>query len=563
MTVYEAIKQEKVIHLRPLTKLIFFIVLSLFLSNASFGFAASRQSVLVLPFNTQGENDLSFLQKGISQMLVTRLGSDGTIDVVDLDAAGQIARSLPKPVSEQAAISLALKLKADYVSFGNLTADGKSVRTDAKLLRAGDGKTMVIFNQTGKNEGEVLQHVKAFAAETLKALGLSATALTKPIPVKESGQQIAVDESRRHPDTLWTGAISTGAEPMRTMASDGKTSASVWRSIKFDSEITSLAIGNVLGNKQNELVIINDYTVSLYRYAEGKLQLIDEVTSEINHTPIRVDVADINQNGRAEIFVTNTYRDSQVKSYVLEWDGSKLAKIVRDAEWYFRVMTMPDKRSALLGQKQGLYDLFEKGIFQLEWQNNKYHESKPISAPQGSSLYAFTSGNALNDGKDVMLAITSGLNLRVFNKAGDVEWTSSERFTGGGTYIQYPSDQRERLVGNEKTVSRYYLPQRIFIEDLDKDGKNDVIFINNKDVMGNYFPNLRIFRSGHVQCLQWDNSGFALKWKTTEVTGQISDMVIGDLKNDGQDEIVFSLVDFPSTALNKGSSYIVSWTIGK
>ncbi len=546
--------------MRPLTKLIFCIVLSLFLSNSSI--AAGRQSVLVLPFNTLGEKDLSFLRKGISQMLITRLGSDGSINVIDMDADSQFAGSLPKHIGEQDAVSLGLKFKADYVSLGNLTADGKGVFTEARLLRTGDGKSILMFSQTGKNEGDVLQHVRSFAAETLKTLGVSVTSLVKPIPMKESAQQV-VDESRRHPDTLWTGSISTGAEPMRTMASDGKTSASVWRSIKFDSDITSLAIGNVLGMKQNELVMISDYTVALYRYAEGKLQLIDEVKSEINHTPIRLDVADINQNGRAEIFVTNTYRDSQVKSYVLEWDGSKLVKIVRDAEWFFRVMTMPDKSSVLLGQKQAFYDLFEKGIFQLEWQNNQYHEFKPISVPQGLSLYAFTSGNALNDGKDVMLAITSGLNLRVFNKAGDAEWTSSERFTGGGTYLQYPSEQRERAVGNEKNVARYYLPQRIFIEDIDKDGKNDVIFINNKDLMANYFPNLRIFRSGHVQCLQWDNTGFALKWRTTEMTGQISDLVIGDLKNDGQDEIVFSLVDFPGTALNKGSSYIVSWTIGK
>ncbi len=97
-------------------------------------------------------------------------------------------------------------------------------------------------------------------------------------------------------------------------------------------------------NKQNELVIINDNSVSLYRYVAGKLELIDEVIGETDHTPIRVDVADINQNGRAEIFVTCLYHDkTQLKSYVLEWDGSKLVKIVQDANWYFRVMTVPGK----------------------------------------------------------------------------------------------------------------------------------------------------------------------------------------------------------------------------
>ena len=107
--------------------------------------------------------------------------------------------------------------------------------------------------------------------------------------------------------------------------------------------------------------MINDNSVSLYRYAAGKLELIDEVIGEMDHTAIRVDVADINQNGRAEIFVTNLYHDkTQLKSYVLEWDGSKLVKIVQDANWYFRVMTVPGKKPVLLGQQRGMTRAFLK-----------------------------------------------------------------------------------------------------------------------------------------------------------------------------------------------------------
>jgi hypothetical protein len=178
-------------------------------------------------------------------------------------------------------------------------------------------------------------------------------------------------------------------------------------------------------------------------------------------------------------------------------------------------------------------------------------------------LYAFSSGNALNDGKDMTIAITSDLRLRVFDQTGDMEWTSSERFTGGGGYLPYPADVNDTRASQEIRNKRYYLPQRIIVFDIDKDGNNELILINNKDLTRNLLPNLRIFRSGHVECLQWEGLAYGLKWRTTEVSGQISDMVVGDLNNDGVDEIVYSVVDIPGSALNSARSYLVSWQLGK
>ena len=170
-------------------------------------------------------------------------------------------------------------------------------------------------------------------------------------------------------------------------------------------------------------------------------------------------MADINQNGRAEIFVTSLYHDkTELKSYVLEWDGSKLVKIVQDADWYFRVMTAPGKKPVLLGQQRGMIELFSKGIHELAWKNGTYAASSLADVPRGLSLYAFSSGNALNDGKDMTVALTSDLRLRVFDQTGDMEWTSSERFTGGGVYMPYPVDVNDssapKNCGKNATICR-------------------------------------------------------------------------------------------------------------
>ncbi|MFH0997894.1 MAG: VCBS repeat-containing protein [Pseudomonadota bacterium] len=543
-----------------LIKFISGVFLIFLLSLSSFSSASGASRVLVLPFDIQSGSDLSFLQKGISQMLVSRLSSDESIEVTSMD--GPPAANSVKPIGEASAISTAAKLTADYVSYGTVTVTNESVRTDARLLRTADGTPLVVFSQTGKNQGDALQQVKSYAAEILKALGSKAPVLIQPMPQPQ--QQTAVDESHRHPDSLWTGAVSAGSTPMRMMTSDGKTEAEVWRSLKFQTEIKGISIGDVLGNKQNELVMINDNAVSLYRYAAGKLELIDEVIGEMDHTPIRVDVADINQNGRAEIFVTNLYHDKTLlKSYVLEWDGSKLVKIVQGANWYFKVLTVPGNKPVLLGQQRGTTELFSKGIYQMAWMNGTYAESSLADVPRGLSLFTFSSGNALNEGKEMTVALTSDLRLRVFDKTGDMEWTSPDRFTGGGGYMPYPVDVNDAKPSAELRNKRYYLPQRVFISDIDKDGHNEVILINNKDFAKNLIPNLRILTSGHVECLQWEGLAFGLKWRTTDVSGQISDMVVGDLNNDGVDEIVYSVIDLPGFAFNSARSYLVSWQLGK
>lgn len=494
-------------------------------------------------------------------MLASRLALNESFEVISLDEPN--SANLSKPVGEAAAVSFAAKFKADYVSYGTVTVTNESVRTDARFVRIADVTPRVIFSQTGINRGEVLQHVKLYSAEILKAMGAKTTALTQPMP-QPLQQQAVVDESQRHPDSLWTGAISTGAEPIRMMASDGKTEADVWRSLKFQAEIKSLAIGDILGDKQNQLVIISDYAISLYHYAAGKLELIDEVMGEMDHTAIRVDVADINQNGRDEIFVTSLYHDKTLlKSYVLEWDGSKLVRIAQGVDWYFRTMPVPGKKPVLLGQQRGMTEFFSGGIYKMDWINGAYIESSLADVPRGLSLYAFSSGNVLNDGKEITAAVTSDLRLRVFDKTGDMEWTSSDRFTGGGAYMPYPVDVNETRASEALRNKRYYLPQRIFISDIDKDGKNEVILLNNTDYMKNLLPNLRIFKSGHIACLQWEALSFGMKWKTAEVSGQISDMVVGDLNNDGVDEIVYSVVDIPGSALNSARSYLVSWQLRK
>ena len=112
-------------------------------------------------------------------------------------------------------------------------------------------------------------------------------------------------------------------------------------------------------------------------------------------------------------------------------------------------------------------------------------------------------------------------------------------------------------------INRLYLPQRIHIADLDKNGKKEVVVVKNHDTSGGIFSRVRIFSGGHFESLEWDNVGLSKHWKTRKFSGYISDYAVGDLNNDGQKELVFALNSKAKGSLGLGSkkSYIVSMKI--
>ena len=85
-----------------------------------------------------------------------------------------------------------------------------------------------------------------------------------------------------------------------------------------------------------------------------------------------------------------------------------------------------------------------------------------------------------------------------------------------------------------------YYPMRILIRDINDDGKNEVITVKNTRL--SRLLEFRKFKHGEIEIRSWDEVGLAVLWKTRELKGYIIDFSIGDFDNDGQDEIVVSLV---------------------
>lgn len=514
--------------------------------------AAGASRLLVLPFTIHSEKDLTFLQNGIRDMLSTRLASEGKVVPVDTEETRQILKKLSGPIDRQAAVELGKRLDADYVIFGSLTFFGESISTDARFIDIRQNKPLIVFSQSGKSHDDVISHIDLFSARINEEV-FGRTTHTTYVPSPQPRPEASADH-REHPEKLLAGdnEIEITDSVPRTISPQN--TFKIWKSRKFNTQIKGMSIGDVDEDGRNETVFISDGNVFIYRQMNGKFEKIGEVKEDTYNTIIGVDVADINKNGKSEIFVTSLHKKTRrLKSFVLEWDGSGFTKISKDLNWFFRVLNTPDRGDILLGQKRGTDRyLFFGNVFEMKWESGIYAPSERQILPKGINIYGFAYGDVLNNGKEMIVAFTKKDRIRILARNGEEEWTGADPYGGSSTYLEYPSET------DTKKMEHYYLKQRLYITDLDKDGKNDVIAVKNDEFAGRLFQRFRRYKSGHIELLTWDNIGLQTKWKTSKISGYISDYTIGDHDNDGQDELVFSVVAKGAGITGKGKSFIVS-----
>lgn len=543
-------------------------IFCIFSSRAAAADSPSR--VLILPFQIHAEKDLTFLKKGITNMLASRLAAEGRVELIH---AEELLQAMPEPATEAAAILLGEKLNADYIAFGSLTIFGESISTDARFIDVDQKKTAVIFNQSGKSHDEVIFHINQFADRVnADVFGRKVAAAAPPRPETPR----PADEIRRHPEALFgeTGRMDAGyvAESEQEKAPGD---FSIWRSSTFPVSIKGLAVGDVDGDGKNETVFIGRDVLMIYRFSDGRFQKVVEIQAEKTEVFFSVDAADINANGKAEIFVgaedvrsdySSSFSAGRVlRSFVLEWSGSEFARIVDNEKWYFRVIRAPRRGPLLLGQKRGLQQLFSDGVYQMIWENGRYEPAEPQKLPKGMNVFSVAYGDVMHTGEDQIVAFTREDDLLVLGKDLEQHWKSSAPLGGSLTYFEIPeanaSTQGSPITGQLDTEN-VYLPARILVADLDRDGKNEVIVVNNRaGITGKLLGRYRSFKSGHIEALFWDTLGLYPQWKTRTVSGYISDYVAADFDNDGSPELVFSVDTNPDPFLKQPKSYLVTWKV--
>ena len=491
--------------------------------------AKGPKRVAIVPFAMNADRDLTFLQEGIMDMLASRLAWKGEVQVLE---KGEVKRQVAQsegPVDRAKALDVGRALQADYVIFGSLTVFGESVSLDARILDVpGEEELMTAFKQT-KGMDEVIPTVNQFAMDiNEKIMGRSlgpAVAIAAAVP-----------ETPKGPGGL--AAVGEDFEGTGVKKVQG-----------FRVQIVSLDAGDVDGDGKNELVLVDKTKVYIYKWKEKAFALFKTVKGGLSAEYINVSVADLDRNGRAEIYVSSLASNS-ASSFILEWDGNAFRDIVRGQRWLLRVIEMPGQGKTLVGQIRAVGGRFRGKVQFLKREGNGLVPAGDVDLPRQANVFNFAVADLQGNGMKSTVLLDSSDYLRLYNPGKEVIWKSEEYYGGSITYIE-----------TEIERNWYFISAPIYITDVDKDGKKEVMICKNRSKSGRFAARFRYYSSGTLHFLTGDPAGLSVKWTTRKGSGPIVGYRVADVDHDGSQELVVASVTKEAKMLIEPRSQVVVYDL--
>jgi TolB-like protein len=485
--------------------------------------AADRKRISVLPFRINAEKDMEYLQKGVSEILESRLAGIQDIMVVSPVAKADV-QDFEKLTTHPEKIRDIYKEKnMDYIVYGSITIIGKRVSMDVKVVNLSGDQNLWSFFRKIDTIDDLIPTIENISNE----IG------NKVFKSRVPGKTIP----------------SSGELDHVTQQQKKKEKASLWKSSELPIQIVGIGAGDIDANGNMEIVAASGHDIHIFHIQGNEVVHHGEIKGEKYHSYLSINVADINKNGTAEIYIScENSRSGSLLSFVVEWDGKQFSSVIQDQNWYFCVVRT-EKGNQLLGQKKGISSAYIPEIYELLWKEATLVTGEKKLFPDDTMVFGVSNGFT-GENRGLVAAFDSGDRLGMIRETGSVAWKSDVPYGGREQFVKTIEDYQK----NEG--ERFYLPQRIFSRNME--GKPIVIVPLNDSSSGRFFQKFRNYSNARFLFFTWDGMGLSIIKKSQDLSGYVSDFCVADINNDGLDEIIYSLVIERESAFRSGKSYIAT-----
>jgi hypothetical protein len=250
------------------------------------------------------------------------------------------------------------------------------------------------------------------------------------------------------------------------------------------------------------------------------------VAGEMQH--INLDVADINGNGRPQIFVT-AMRNGKVFSSVVEFRNGTYQRIA-EIPGFLRVIKLPGKGNILVGQDYDPGSFFSGQPKQYVWSDGRYTAGPELSLPPGLKLYGFVFAQ-LGEAEPSIVALDDKEHIVVYSH-DEVVWKSEE------TYPAFKLSVQKAVTGAAAVISdsvaqaeksqKVRIPGRIATLDINGIGRDEIVLPKNSG--GTFFSD---YTDADFISLGWTGTRLETRWSVRSVGGAVLDFQINQLAGTG------------------------------
>ncbi|MGC8602695.1 MAG: FG-GAP repeat domain-containing protein [Desulfomonilaceae bacterium] len=469
--------------------------------------------VLTLPFSLLSETSdkelKSFCEHANETVKAIVSDMGNTVTVIPDSAFDKISQDKISFKNDKEAVQLALKVGAEMAIFGYLSREDNQYRMRGVMWNLETKKPTVTTDVKVENIHALPAALNLFAAAISKRL----IGVPKLEFYKSEGMAPVTTQPSRN-----SGLVSLPGRSIQP--------STPWRSQEMSMGVSSVTVGDLVGDGKNEMVFLDENGITISRYEDGGLKPL----ARFSQTPaiyVSAEAKDLDGDGVAELILC--YKTlSGFESEIIEYRGMNLKIVDKIPDVILKVISEPvdgKEQQILVGQRiDSSGNIFSGKMERYEFKGGKLKRIGEISLPPGTFLLSYASGRFGPDNQFLRIMLNQDQRLMAFDQDNRLIATKFDRI--------YGLRRRVRLYMKGQTAVDIEMPGRILISNYQGEAGRNEILVTKQSEAGSA-----------IEALGWDGKQFVEDWRTVTSHGIISDYLIGDFKNEGIKSLVLVLVN--------------------
>jgi hypothetical protein len=538
------------------------IALAATLLLAASAMAQGAKTYAVLPFVYNGPQKYEYLSKAVQASLENDLEWLGHAEPTTKDL-----QSVAVPTDKGTALNALRGLGTDYIMYGEIAILGSKAHMRIDAVSA-DGSSWQKKGEMGIDEmtNWLDSQAKLLQGDVFNRPGYG-----------------TVEKQKVSQNTMQTAAPSdspflTGdGQPFQATALNpqfryegGTETTGRWRSQTLPFYSFGMYIADGDGDGRNEVFILQESAISAYRFKEGKLQHLNTFELPANVMSVRLEIADLNRDGLPE-FIIGAYQfqnqggvrapRGKPQSSILTFEGGKFKYLVKKVDRFLGILRIPPTyMPVLVAQKKGQRDLFDKHVNEAFLKGNDIEIGQPIPVPPFGNVYNLT---YLPDGLGYKCVVINNKHkLVVYSQSFERLYESDETYNSSGVVIE-TADKMLGMGGGptEEHGITYNIPIRGIAAPLTSNKRFELLVNRDLSATAQVFKNYKYFTQGEIHSLVYDQVGLNLAWKTRRIKGQVADVALADLNNDGNKQLCVLVNTFVGYGYGNRKTLVLAYAL--